>query len=205
MAWRRRLLQIPRGRVGHAQPAAEFDRRDSLLGARHQMHRAEPVGQRQFGIGHNRARGHRPALVAAGAADPAPIDVALWIAAAWARHAGRLPRRCQRRQAGTLGAEALLERRIRQSLHHQPHVMLLASNGALDDQVDAQPLLVPGLTIAGGIHDVVYVATESNTVYAIDASSGAILISKNFGAPVPAPLGCTNNGPNVGINGTPTI
>src|ERR1019366_6762233 len=27
-------------------------------------------------------------------------------------------------------AEALLERRIRQSLHHQPHVMLLASNGA---------------------------------------------------------------------------
>ena len=76
---------------------------------------------------------------------------------------------------------------------------------ALDDQVDAQPLLVPGLTIAGGIHDVVYVATESNTVYAIDASSGAILISKNFGAPVPAPLGCTNNGPNVGINGTPTI
>jgi hypothetical protein len=39
-------------------------------------------------------------------------------------------RRCQRRQAGILGAEALLERRIRQSLHHQPHVMLLASNGA---------------------------------------------------------------------------
>jgi PQQ-like domain len=75
----------------------------------------------------------------------------------------------------------------------------------LDDQVDAQPLLVPGLTIAGGIHDVVYVATESNTVYAIDASSGAILISNNFGAPVPARLGCSNNGPNVGITGTPTI
>src|SRR5262252_4486789 len=35
----------------------------------------------------------------------------------------------------------------------------------LDNQVDAQPLIVPGLTIAGGTHDVVYVATESNTVY----------------------------------------
>ena len=36
----------------------------------------------------------------------------------------------------------------------------------LDDQVDAQPLIVPGLNIAGGTHDVVYVATESNSVYA---------------------------------------
>ena len=76
---------------------------------------------------------------------------------------------------------------------------------ALDDQVDAQPLLVPGLTIAGGTHDVVYVATESNTIYAIDASSGAILLSRNLGTPVPTPLGCSNNGPNVGINGTPVI
>jgi hypothetical protein len=75
----------------------------------------------------------------------------------------------------------------------------------LDDQVDAQPLIVPGLTIAGGTHDVVYVATESNTVYAIDASSGAILLSRNLGVPVPTPLGCYNNGPNVGINGTPVI
>ena len=36
----------------------------------------------------------------------------------------------------------------------------------LDDQVDAQPLIVPNLTIAGRRHDVVYVATESNSVYA---------------------------------------
>ena len=35
----------------------------------------------------------------------------------------------------------------------------------LDDQVDAQPLLVTGLTIGGATHDVVYVATESNSVY----------------------------------------
>jgi hypothetical protein len=81
---------------------------------------------------------------------------------------------------------------------------------ALDDQVDAQPLLVPGVVITvgpyqGTTHDVVYVATEGNTVYAIDAHTGTILLNPNFGTPVPYPLGCNNNGPNVGINSTPVI
>ncbi len=79
----------------------------------------------------------------------------------------------------------------------------------LDDQVDTQPLIVRNeLTTGGGSsgkHDVVYVTTENNTVYAIDASSGATLFSKNLGNPVPTPLGCNNNGPNVGIDGTPVI
>jgi hypothetical protein len=77
----------------------------------------------------------------------------------------------------------------------------------LDDQVDAQPLIVPSLNIAGGTHDVVYVVTESNTIYAIDASTGAILVQRNLGPPVPvtASLHCNFNGPNVGINGTPVI
>jgi hypothetical protein len=75
----------------------------------------------------------------------------------------------------------------------------------LDDQVDAQPLVVPGVTIAGAIHTVVYVATESNSVYGIDASSGQILVQTNLGPPVPLPLDCNANGPNVGITGTPVI
>jgi hypothetical protein len=79
----------------------------------------------------------------------------------------------------------------------------------LNDQVDAQPLFVPGVNITAGgskgIHDVVYVATESNTVYAIDAESGAVLLNPSFGKPVAFPLGCNNNGPNVGINSTPVI
>jgi hypothetical protein len=79
----------------------------------------------------------------------------------------------------------------------------------LDDQVDAQPLFVPNVNITAGnyqgVHNVLYVASENNTVYAIDAQSGQILLSPNFGAPVPKPLGCTNNGPNVGINSTPVI
>jgi len=79
----------------------------------------------------------------------------------------------------------------------------------LDDQVDAQPLIIPNQEITAGPkpgrHDVVYVATENNTIYAIDSNVGKIMLSPNFGPPVPFPLGCNNNGPNVGINGTPVI
>ncbi len=80
---------------------------------------------------------------------------------------------------------------------------------ALDDQVDTQPLVVSNETttrgVNPGLHDVTYVATEHNTVYAIDASSGTVLFQQNLGTPVPLPEGCLNNGPNVGIDGTPVI
>ena len=72
----------------------------------------------------------------------------------------------------------------------------------LADQVDAQPLVIPGF-ISG--HDVVFVADESNNVYQIDASTGAILKQVNLGVPVPRPFSCGNSGPNVGIDSTPVI
>jgi hypothetical protein len=79
----------------------------------------------------------------------------------------------------------------------------------LDDQVDAQPLVVPGVNITAGkfpgTHDVVYVVTENDTVYAIDADISTVLLTQSLGKPVPMPLGCNNNGPNVGINSTPVI
>ncbi|HEX3674822.1 MAG TPA: hypothetical protein VHU87_11145 [Rhizomicrobium sp.] len=79
----------------------------------------------------------------------------------------------------------------------------------LDGQVDAQPLIVTGETIqTKGVHDVVYVATENNTLYAIDANTGAILRERHFNAPVPVdalPGGCGNNSGVVGIEGTPVI
>lgn len=82
-------------------------------------------------------------------------------------------------------------------------------NIALDDQVDVSPLVVPvvGVTVGSsqGAHNIVYAATENNTIYMIDAVKGTVLFSKNFGPPVPTPLGCNNNGPNVGIDGTPVI
>jgi outer membrane protein assembly factor BamB len=81
---------------------------------------------------------------------------------------------------------------------------------ALDDQVDAQPLIVPSVTITTGkfkgtVHSVVYVATENNSVYAIDTNTGQALLKANFGAPVVRPLGCAKNNPDVGINSTPVI
>lgn len=78
----------------------------------------------------------------------------------------------------------------------------------LDDQVDAQPLLLTNQLVGKTTQDVVYVATEGNTIYAIDANSGGVLLSRNFGSPVPKkslPAYCGNNGPNVGINSTPVI
>ncbi|MGO8794794.1 MAG: hypothetical protein ACLQLC_08235 [Candidatus Sulfotelmatobacter sp.] len=85
----------------------------------------------------------------------------------------------------------------------------LLATVAVDDQVDAQPLVVPNVTITAGVyqgvHDVVYIVTGNDTVYAIDANSGTILLSQNLGTPVSEPLGCNNNGPNVGITSTPVI
>jgi hypothetical protein len=84
----------------------------------------------------------------------------------------------------------------------------LLSQTTLDEQVDAQPLFLSAQQIAGGTYDVVYVATENNTVYAIDSATGNVLLSNNLGKAVPIsalPGGCNNNSNNIGINSTPVI
>jgi hypothetical protein len=75
----------------------------------------------------------------------------------------------------------------------------------LDEQVDAQPLYVPRQVIAGGTHNVVYVATENDTMYAIDADTGARLIIAHFGSPVPyeATHDCVQNATRLGFTSTP--
>lgn len=79
---------------------------------------------------------------------------------------------------------------------------------ALDARVDAQPLVVPGVAVAGdpqaGQHDVVYAVTEGNTVYAIDPDNGTILLSRNLGTPLTSSPTCGARR-GTGIEGTPVI
>lgn len=78
----------------------------------------------------------------------------------------------------------------------------------MDGRIDAEPLFVSGQTIQGqGVHDVVYVATETNSIYAYDAVSGAVLWHSQFGIPVPDSYknGDDNVFPLMGILSTPVI
>ena len=67
----------------------------------------------------------------------------------------------------------------------------------LDGQIYGEPLVHSGR---------VYVATESDTVYALSAASGTVIWSAHLGGPVPAgSLPCGDITPTVGITGTPVI
>lgn len=54
----------------------------------------------------------------------------------------------------------------------------------VDAKIEGSPLFLSGVTIAGGVHDVVYVATMHNTVYAFDADTGVQLSARWLGDPV---------------------
>ncbi len=82
----------------------------------------------------------------------------------------------------------------------------------VDEEVFAQPLYVPGLVIDGGSHNVVFIATMNNTVYAFDAdspvTSAAPLWSVNLGGGVPSSQFLFKGGSGISRNGiysTPVI
>jgi len=81
----------------------------------------------------------------------------------------------------------------------------------VDDQLYTQPLLATHINIGGGTHDVVYVTTVNNNVYAFDAndaSATAPLWHVNFGTPAnlhDADFGCLDINGNMGIIGAPVI
>src|SRR5579863_7717081 len=63
---------------------------------------------------------------------------------------------------------------------------LYAASETLDSWAAAQPLYMPNVAIPGqGVHNVVYVATLNNSVYAFDADSGQQLWFENYGPPTP--------------------
>ncbi len=74
----------------------------------------------------------------------------------------------------------------------------------VDGEVYAQPLYMENLNIAGGTHNVVFVCTESNSVYAFDADTAGITYWQvNLGTPYTST--CGDLTPVVGITGTPVI
>jgi outer membrane protein assembly factor BamB len=78
---------------------------------------------------------------------------------------------------------------------------VMAFNGAISGNVYAQPLYVVNRTTRQAM---VIVATESNNVYALDASTGSVIWQRNVGTPIASGLPCGNISP-VGITGTPIV
>lgn len=95
----------------------------------------------------------------------------------------------------------------------------------VDGKIYAQPLFVPGLHVAGGVHNTVIVATENDSLYAFDADAATASAAgpgpDAAAAPAPlwhtsflvngatavpsAGLKCTSITPTFGIVGTPVI
>ena len=76
---------------------------------------------------------------------------------------------------------------------------------SVDAQVYAQPLYVQDLNIAGGLHNVVFVCTESNSVYAFDGDIASnVYWHIKLGTPF-SPSSCGDLSPVVGITSTPVI
>jgi len=80
---------------------------------------------------------------------------------------------------------------------------------SVDGKVDGQPLYVPAVTIpTKGTHNVLYVVTENDSVYAFDADTGASLwqVSLLLSGETPSDdRGCNQVTPQIGITSTPAI
>lgn len=75
--------------------------------------------------------------------------------------------------------------------------------------VDAEPLYVPNLSINGGTHNVLFVATEDAMVYAFDADTPATPLWQVSLAPAGETFsddrGCSQVTPHIGVTSTPVI
>jgi hypothetical protein len=79
----------------------------------------------------------------------------------------------------------------------------------VDGRVDAQPMYASNVTVPGkGMHNVLIIPTEHDSVYAFDADSGSILWQTSMlaGGETPSdPRNCGQVSPEIGVTATPVI
>ncbi len=78
----------------------------------------------------------------------------------------------------------------------------------VDGKVDAQPLFAANLPLASGAVNALFVATEHDTVYALNAATGAQLWKSSVlaaGETTSDPRSCDQITPEIGITSTPVI
>ncbi|MFO0609156.1 MAG: PQQ-binding-like beta-propeller repeat protein [Polyangiales bacterium] len=80
-----------------------------------------------------------------------------------------------------------------------------AFNPTFDGPLYSQPLYVPGLTVGGARRDVLFVATEANSLYAVDADTGAQLWRTALGPTVARTQQSCGNITTIGVTSTPVI
>jgi Ricin-type beta-trefoil lectin domain-like len=85
----------------------------------------------------------------------------------------------------------------------------LIANVVVDGKVDAQPLYASAITLPGqGTHNILYIATEHDSVYAVNADSGTIYWQKSLlaaGETTSDDRNCGQVTPEIGITSTPVI
>jgi Ig-like domain-containing protein/immunoglobulin I-set domain protein len=84
----------------------------------------------------------------------------------------------------------------------------LLRNLAVDGRVDAEPLYLSQLTVGSSAHNVVFIATEHDSVYAFDSDTGAQLWKVSLlgsGETTSDDRGCGQVSPEIGITSTPVI
>jgi hypothetical protein len=78
----------------------------------------------------------------------------------------------------------------------------------VDSKVDAQPLYLANVIVGGQLHNVLYVATEHDSLYAFDADTGVQLWKTSIlgaGETTSDDHGCSQITPEIGITSTPVI
>ena len=79
---------------------------------------------------------------------------------------------------------------------------------AVDSKVDGEPLYLANVPIGGQYHNVLYVVTEHDSVYAFDADSGSQIWKTSIigsGETTSDDHGCGQISPEIGITSTPVI